>query len=155
MLNWLKSLFAVPEPAGPSQTIREFTSSDPTITRDCIAVDHDGWCIDAKDRRTIRLFEVEDPGAEQCMITYLDKMKTENLQGRAYLEMWCRLPGRGEFFSKGFQHAVTGTADWASYEIPFYLKKRQRPDLIKLNVTVEGTGRIWIKDLKLLKTPLS
>lgn len=34
--------------------------------------------------------------------------------------MWCRLPGRGEFFSKGHQQAVSGTVNWARYEIPFY-----------------------------------
>ena len=35
--------------------------------------------------------------------------------------MWCRLPGRGEFFSKGLHNKVQGTTDWASYEIPFFL----------------------------------
>ena len=30
----------------------------------------------------------------------------------------------------------------------------QRPDLIKLNVAVPGTGVLWIRDIKLLRTPL-
>ena len=64
------------------------------------------------------------------------------------------LPGRGEFFSKGLQHPVTGTNDWASYEIPFYLKKGQKPDLIKLNLVVEGKGELWTKEVELLQTPL-
>ncbi len=82
-------------------------------------------------------------------------MKTDGLAGRAFLEMWCRLPGRGEFFSKGLNQSVQGTTEWASYEIPFYLKKGQRPDLIKLNLIVEGRGRVWMKDLELLRTRLS
>jgi len=69
--------------------------------------------------------------------------------------MWCRLPGRGEFFSKGVDQAVEGTTDWVSCEIPFYLKKGQRPDLIKLNLAIEGSGKVWIRDVELLKTPLS
>ena len=81
-------------------------------------------------------------------------MKTEGLAGRAFLEMWCRLPGGGEFFSKGLNQAITGTTDWASYEIPFYLKKGQRPDLIKLNLVIEGRGKVSMKDVELLKTPL-
>ena len=54
-------------------------------------------------------------------MTYRARLKAADLQGRAYLEMWCRLPGRGEFFSKGIQDAVSGTTDWSSYEIPFRL----------------------------------
>ena len=81
-------------------------------------------------------------------------MKTDGLVGRAFLEMWCRLPGLGEFFSKGLEQAVKGTTDWCSQEVPFYLKKGQRPDLIKLNVVIEGRGKVWIKDIQLLKTPL-
>jgi hypothetical protein len=81
-------------------------------------------------------------------------MKAADLQGRAYLEMWCRLPGRGEFFSKGLHDGVSGTTDWGSYEVPFRLLQGQRPDLIKLNVAVEGAGTVWIKDVELLQTPL-
>ena len=62
--------------------------------------------------------------------------------------------GRGEFFSKGLHQTVTGTTDWASFEIPFFLKKGEKPDLIKLNLVVEGKGKIWLKDIELLKTPL-
>jgi hypothetical protein len=104
---------------------------------------------------TFRLFELEDPEAQQCLITYRARIKSDGLAGRAFLEMWCRFPGRGEFFSKGFHQSVSGTTEWASYEIPFYLKKGQRPDLIKLNLVVEGIGKVWIKDVELLRTPLS
>lgn len=59
-----------------------------------------------------------------------------------------------EFFSKGLNQAITGTTEWASFEIPFYLKKGQRPDLVKLNLVIEGRGRVSMKDVELLKTPL-
>ncbi|MDQ3565168.1 MAG: hypothetical protein M3436_13860 [Pseudomonadota bacterium] len=102
----------------------------------------------------MRLFEVPTPGAEQCLITYRAKMKSQDVTGRAFLEMWCRFGWRGEFFSKGIQQSVQGTARWASYQIPFYLKKGQRPDLIKLNLVVKGVGKVWVKEIKLLRTPL-
>ena len=88
-------------------------------------------------------------------MTYRAELKAEGLQGRGYLEMWCRLPGRREFFSKGHKQAVSGTVDWARYEIPFYLKRGQKPDLIKLNVVVEGQGTLWVRNVELLKTPLA
>jgi hypothetical protein len=154
MWKWLKSLFAMPEPAGPPQSLRAFSTGEPTITRDGIRVDQGGWSIDASVGPTVRLFEVTDPEVEQCLLTYRAEMKTEDLKGRAYLEMWCRLPGRGEFFSKGLQQVVSGTSNWSHQEIPFYLKKRQKPDLIKLNVIVEGTGKVWLRNIELLRTQL-
>ena len=108
--------------------------------------------VDAAEQQTVHLFEVKDPMVEQCTLAY--RAPTEGLAGRAYLEMWCRLPGRGEFFSKGLDQTVTGTTDWVSYEIPFHLKTGQRPDLIKLNLVVEGTGKVWVSDVELLMTPL-
>ena len=44
---------------------------------------------------------------------------------------------------------VSGSNGWASYQIPFFLKKGEKPDLIKLNLVVEGVGRVWIKDVEL------
>jgi hypothetical protein len=64
------------------------------------------------------------------------------------------LPGAWGILLQGFQHALEGTNDWASCETPFLLKKGQRPDLIKLNLVVEGRGKVLIKDVQLLKTPL-
>jgi hypothetical protein len=136
--------------------LRAFAPDQPTITQSGIRVENGAWHIDANaEEQTIRLFEVENPAVEQCLLTYRAELKAEDLQGQGYLEMWCRLPGRGEFFSKGYKQAVTGTVDWARYEIPFYLKGDQKPDVIKLNVVVEGQGRVWLRNLELLKTPLA
>ena len=154
MLNWLKSSSSVPNPSGPPKTIRRFHTSDATLGKDSITVAQDCWVVDSKEAQTIQLFEIPNPDAEQCLITYRATMKTEGLTGRAFLEMWCRLPGRGEFFSKGLNQAITGTTDWASYEIPFYLEKGQRLDLIKLGLVIEGRGKVSIKDVELLKAPL-
>ena len=156
MLNWLKSRFAGPKPAGPPQLLRAFASDQPTITQTGIRVENGAWRIDARaEEQAMQLFEVENPALEQCLLTYRAELKAEGLQGRAFLEMWCRMPGRGEFFSKGYQQAVSGTVDWARYEIPFYLKEGQKPDLIKLNVVVEGPGTVWLRNVELLKTPLA
>ena len=154
MLNWLKSIFNAPKPSGPPEMMRQFQTTDPTVSRDGITLAQDGWVVDSKEAQTVRLFEVQDPQVEQCLIAYKAMLKTEGLAGRAFLEMWCRLSGRGEFFSKGLNQAITGPTDWASYEIPFYLKKGQRPDLIKLNLVIEGRGKVLMKEVQLLKTPL-
>jgi hypothetical protein len=156
MLKWLKSRLAGPKPAGPPQVLRAFASDQPTITQTGIRVEDGAWQIDARaEEQTIRFFEVENPAVEQCLLTYRADLKAQDLQGRGFLEMWCRLPGRGEFFSKGYQQALSGTVEWARYEIPFRLKKGQKPDLIKLNFVVEGPGTVWLRNVELLKTPLA
>lgn len=155
MLKLLKSLFSIPKPAGPPETIRTFSVNERTITQDGVRVDADAIRIDATGSRTVRLYDVKDPGVQQCVVTYRAEMKAEKVEGRMFLEMWCSFPGRGEFFSKGLHQPLTGTSDWAHFEIPFYLKKGQSPDLIKLNLVVEGQGVVWMKNIQLLKTPLS
>lgn len=143
-------------------TLQTFTTATPTICKDVVA-ESDAWFANCTKAQTFRLFEAPDPGVEECIVLYRAKLKTEGLTGRAYLEMWCNFPGRGEFFSRGLDQVVTGSNDWASSEIPFLLQKDEKPNLIRLNIVVESTGwlwkkavagRIWIKDVELLKAPL-
>ena len=154
MVRFIKSLFSQPEPVGPPEPVGSFTSADKPIAHDAVSADGDGWRIEFGDSGSVRLFEVPQPGVEDCLLTYRARVKTEGAEGKVYLEMWCRLPGKGEFFSKGLQQAVLGATDWASHETPFYLKAGQRPDLIKLNLASDGRAVAWIKDIELLRTPL-
>jgi hypothetical protein len=140
-------------------TLKTFTIANPTITKD-VVVDGNAWLAVCTKAQPYRLFEVPEPGVEDCTVVYRAKLKTEGLTGKAYLEMWCRIPGRGEFFSKGLNQTVTGSNDWVSCEIPFHLKKSEKPDLIRLNLAVVATGlifkkavsgKVWIKDVELVR----
>jgi hypothetical protein len=110
--------------------------------------------IEAAKLVTIRLFETGDINIENARLIYQAKARTDNVQGRVYLEMWCCFPGKGEFFSKGLENPLTGTNDWAAIETPFFLKKGQNPDNVKLNLVIDGKGTVWIDNIKLLKGPL-
>jgi hypothetical protein len=68
--------------------------------------------------------------------------------------MWLRFPGKGEFFSRGLDRPLTGSMSWMTTTIPFFLKAGEKPDLIRVNLVVEGTGRVWIDDIRLLRAPL-
>jgi hypothetical protein len=69
--------------------------------------------------------------------------------------MWCYFPGKGEFFSRGLQTALTGSSDWTTQETFFFLKKGENPDNVKLNLVINGKGTAWIDDIHLLKGPLN
>ncbi len=131
-----------------------FDVNDKLRTEDGVAIEDDSWRIEVKEPRTVRLFEIANPNVEDCRLLYRAQLKCEKLKGKAYLEMLCRMPDGGEYFSKDLMHPLSGTTDWSSCETPFFLKKGERPDLIKLNVVIEGTGTLWIKDVSLRKTPL-
>ncbi len=150
MLNWLKLLFKPAQPLGPPISIRKFGPSDCPISNDAVRAD-DAWRIEVPAGVTVRLFEISISGLEQCVLTYRALMKTAGVERGVYLEMWCVFGG-SEYFSKGLHHKAKGTNDWTSVQTPFFLKKGQSPDLLKLYLTFEGRGTVWIKDIELLKT---
>ncbi|HSA93401.1 MAG TPA: hypothetical protein VLE48_10350 [Terriglobales bacterium] len=154
MLDWLKKLLRVPQPSGPAVTLRNFALTDRLVSTDSVTLEAEAWKLEATGGRTFLLFQVPQPGVDQCMLTYRVQMKTSAVRDGVYLEMWCVFGGN-EYFSKGLHHKAKGTNDWASYQTPFYLKQGQFPDLIKLNLVFEGPGTVWLKDIELLKTPLA
>jgi hypothetical protein len=110
--------------------------------------------IGAAEPTVIRLFETGDIDIEDARLIYQAKVRTEGVQGQVFLEMWCHFPGKGEFFSRGLQSPVSGTTEWTSVETPFFLQKGENPDNVKLNLVINGTGTVWIDDIRLIKGPL-
>jgi len=110
--------------------------------------------IEATKPTTIRLFETGDIDIENARLIYQARVRTEDVEGQVYLEMWCHFPGKGESFSRGLETPLTGSTDWVTEETPFFLKKGENPDNVKLNLVIKGKGTVWIDDIRLLKGPL-
>jgi hypothetical protein len=110
--------------------------------------------ISVAEPSIIRLFEVSGISIENAALIYQARLRTENAQGSVYLEMWCHFKGQGEFFSRGLQSPLKGTTDWTTEEISFFLKRGEKPDLVKLNVVSEGPATIWIDDIRLFQRAL-
>jgi len=107
--------------------------------------------ITASEPTVARLFEIGGIDIENAKLIYRARIRSEDIAGKAYLEMWLRFPGKGEYFSRGLDRPLTGTTAWTTEEIPFFLKKGEIPDLIRLNIAIEGTGTVWIDDIRLFK----
>lgn len=112
-----------------------------------------GYSIPGK--KTIRLFETGPMSIDNCMLIYSARVKSQLGAGNAYLEMWCDIPGRGEFFARGLEQPITGITEWTNLQTPFRLEEGQMPANVKLNLVIEGIGMVWIDDIKLLSSPLS
>jgi hypothetical protein len=130
-------------------------SQDVTQMDDAVSSDGNGAVrVQADQPVTVRLYETGDLDVEDARLVYQAKLRTEDVEGRVYLEMWCSFAGKGEFFSRAMDSPVTGTTDWTTQETPFFLKKGENPDNVRLNVVVDGKGTVWVDDIKLTKGPL-
>ncbi len=163
---WVIAIFCV---AGCSQTSKQITviqrfptdnlqgiigRSDVQMDKQ-ISTDGNGSLrITATEPKVVRLFEAGDIDIESARLVYQAKVRTQNVEGQVYLEMWCHFAGRGEFFSRGLQTSLTGTNEWTTQETPFFLNKGENPDNVKLNLVINGKGTVWIDDIRLLKGPL-
>lgn len=107
--------------------------------------------IVAAEPTTVRLFEVDQIDVEDARLIYRARLRAEKVDGQVYLEMWCRFPGSGEFFSRALHDPISGSTEWVSQETPFFLKEGEKPDLVKLNVVIDGTGTVWVDDVKLTR----
>ncbi len=155
------ALLACGSPPGPPETVRSYPlrSMDGVLTQDGVAFDSsqssDGnGSLRIDTAGSVRLFETGDVDAEKSRLIYSAKLRTEKLDGRAYLEMWCSYPGHGEFFSRALHAPLTGTTGWISQQTPFVLQAGQDCDNVKLNVVVEGSGTVWIDDIRLERLAL-
>jgi hypothetical protein len=157
------ALVSCPTPSKEKVELKHFPidSMEGILTRSGVRVDRDissdgngSLRATSTGPRVFRLFETGDVDVENARLVYRARLRTENVEGHVYLEMWCHFPGKGEFFSRGIQTPLTGTTEWTTEETPFFLKKGENPDNVKLNLVMNGKGRAWIDDIHLLKAPL-
>lgn len=109
--------------------------------------------IEAAGSTTVRLYEVGDVDVEDARLVYRARLRTEGVQGQVYLEMWCRFPGQGEYFSRALHAPLTGSSEWTLQETPFFLEAGQNPDHIALNIVITGPGTVWVDEVALLEAP--
>ena len=156
-------LASAPLLAAPAKEIIRFPVDDLTdvITRtqtefdQTVSSDGKGSLrISANTPMTVQLYEVEDLNVHKAQLIYQARVRTENLDGQAYLEMWCHFTGKGQYFSRALQQPFSGTTEWTTTQTPFFLQKGQKPDRVSLNLVVNGTGTVWVDDIRLLKAPL-
>jgi len=110
--------------------------------------------ITVENPTTVRLYETGDIDVENSRLIYQAKIRTQDVEGQAYIEMWCHFPGKGDFFSRALHSPLSGTNEWSSQETSFFMKKGENPDNVKINVVINGKGTVWIDDIRLLKAPL-
>ena len=111
--------------------------------------------IEATQPITVPIFEINDLKIDNAKIFYRAKVRTKDVIGQVYLEMLCHFPNKGEYFSRGQASLISGTTDWTNQETPFILQKGEIPDIVKLNLVINGSGTAWIDNIILSSGPLN
>jgi hypothetical protein len=130
------------------------TKSGVTLDSDVTADGRGSIKITASKPVTVRIAEIHGLSVENARLIYRARLRSAELDGQAYLEMWCVFPGQGEYFSRALQTPLAGTNDWVSQETPFFLQKGQSPSRVNLNLVVNGQGTVWLDEVVLAKAPL-
>ncbi|MEM7223790.1 MAG: hypothetical protein AAF495_12465 [Pseudomonadota bacterium] len=131
--------FELNDPAELGLTIESDTTSDGrTVTKVTTA-----WPT------VVNLTEVQSPNVEDATLVYSAQVRSQDLEGQAYLEMWCHFADGGSYFSRGFDDVLTGTTEWQTLSTKFLLEAGQRPDRITLNIVINGRGTLWASNATL------
>lgn len=130
--------------------IDQTVNFDPSVSSD----GNGSLKIAVSQPETVRLYETGDLDVEDCRLLYQAKIRTENLTGQAYLEMWCEFDTLGEYFGRDLASPVSRADDWSPEETLFMLQKGQNPNNVRLNLVIDGSGTVWIDDIRLLKASL-
>ena len=155
MLESIKAWFQGPTPTGPTETLAEFNPGTAQPINGYIELEDGSWKLALPKDGSVSFFQLPLPeGTDNCRLTYRMRIKTELESGDCYLEMWCRLPEEGKFFSKGLHDKLTGKNNWSEHEIPFLVKKGQFADQLELKLYGNGEGTVWVDNIEVLKTPL-
>ncbi|MDQ1349769.1 MAG: hypothetical protein QG657_70 [Acidobacteriota bacterium] len=139
----------------PIDSIDEVITKSGVVIDKAVSTDGNGSLrVDAAPGRTVvLLFEIQNINIDNARLVYQAKVRTENVEGLVYLEMWCGFTGYGESFSRNMGTVMSGSNEWTTVMAPFFLKAGEKPQYVKLNLVVEGKGTAWIDDVRLFKAP--
>ncbi|MFO7973580.1 MAG: hypothetical protein R6V12_02995 [Candidatus Hydrogenedentota bacterium] len=148
---YTENVSEMPEPPAPlpSNVTVSFDPSESVDGNGSVRIDYDG-----PEPRSMVLYAVPNPGAEDCTVWCEASLRGEGLKSIAYLEMWCDFGERGRFFSRGLDQVLERDAAWREVRIPFFLKAGDKPERFLIGVRMEGPGTVWIDDITLRRDGL-
>lgn len=103
------------------------------------------------------LFSIENPKITATSYGIVGRVRCDGIEGTAYVEMWSHFPGGGAFFSRtladsGPMAALTGTAGWRPFLLPFFNSKgNPPPERLVINAYIPARGSLYLSTLRLVQ----
>lgn len=144
----------------PISSVQELiTQSGVEIDREITADNNGSLLINTEKPIKVELFEL-DENFKNKRLTYKAQIRSEDLTGTnelrgiSYIELVAIFPDGEELISRGPRVPISGTTDWRTAETVLYIDKGGTPENVKLNLIVEGQGKVWLDAVKLESIPL-
>lgn len=103
----------------------------------------------------LRLYRIDDVDAIDGTLLFTGFLKSQELRGTAFFELWCHPVEGNPAFVRGLPRRVAGTSDWKPQELSFSQPAAcRRPAFVELNVVIQGAGTVWIDNLRLWDLPV-
>lgn len=96
------------------------------------------------------LYQVEGIDVDGAVLTYQARVRTRDAVGKVYLELVCAIADGPTVGADAAAEALTGTGEWALQRAHLRLDPGERPERVYLNVVVEGSGHVWVDDIRIL-----
>ncbi len=136
----------------PADTLDKVIATDIVTLDPAFSADGKGSLkITVDQPTTVRLYEVAAPGATGAKYIYQAKVNLKDCLGDAYLQMVIHFPNGGEI--NAYQN-TKGPGAWIPMETFGIVQEGQKPDIVKLNLVVQGSGSVWVDDVHLIQAPL-
>ena len=105
---------------------------------------------------THALARLDAPGVAGPAYLVRGRVRTEDVIGIGFLEMWSDLGAQGRYFSRtlgstGPMRNLAGTQDWRTFVLPFQLGDGPTPRALELNVVLPGSGKVFLEGLELVQ----
>ncbi|MFO0948131.1 MAG: hypothetical protein U1D30_19795 [Planctomycetota bacterium] len=100
------------------------------------------------------LLEIEKPKVTTPLYRLRGRVRHEDVEGTAFVEMLSVFATRGTFFSRtlaqvGPMMSITGTSDWREIEIPFMSEPDLLPEKISAAFVMPGQGKVWFTPMSI------
>lgn len=145
----------------PISNVQEIITQSGVVIDTEITTDNNGSLLINTDKAIkVELFEIDKEDFKNKRLTYKAQIRsedltgTEDLRGISYIELIASFPDGEELISRGPRVPVSGTTDWRPAETVLYIDKGNAPENVKLNLIVEGQGKVWLDAVKLEAIPL-
>lgn len=145
---------APPEPCGPAVLLKEPKPEELGPISSSASWEKDELRVQADAKETIRVWEFPIKTQDACQFECRFDLRSADLAGDVYPEMWCRVSGMGEAFSKGLHYRLSGDNDWVSCSLPFYLKPNEFIENVRFQLVFSAAGEAAVRHVEFYQTPL-
>ncbi|HJU86021.1 MAG TPA: hypothetical protein VJ788_01465 [Gemmatimonadota bacterium] len=111
--------------------------------------------VTGKEGGRLRLYRLDDVRPVEGALVYTGFLKSQDLDGTGYFELWCHPAEGNAAFARGVPTGVSGSSDWKPQEVSFRRPETcSDPSFLELNVVIHGSGTVWIDNIRLWDVPV-